>query len=65
MKLAELKVGMLLDACMRRYDFRHYMRVEFIAYDWAVARDDENSVHLLTEGDSMDEYKEPITEENL
>ena len=63
MKIEELRVGMRLDARQRRYDFREWMRIEYVAFDWAVARDNENSVHLLAEGDSIDLYKEPNEED--
>jgi hypothetical protein len=62
MELNELKIGMLLGACYRRYDHARNMRVEFVAADWGIARTDDGKPVMLEADQSFELYKEP--EEN-
>lgn len=58
MKLADLKIGMKLGGCQRRFDFSACLRVEFVAYDWAVARTDRGTPVLLDEKDHLEIYND-------
>jgi hypothetical protein len=62
MKITDLKVGMLLDGRSRRHDFCENMRVEFVAYDWAVARKNNGHPVFLESDESFELYKEPTDE---
>lgn len=54
MKLADLKIGMLISGMQRRFDYQVSMRVEFVAHDWAIARCDDNSIRLLRHDDTFE-----------
>lgn len=58
MEFADLKIGTLLDGGMRCYDFTPWMRVEFVAADWAVARDEDSGLHLLSINSQLEAYEE-------
>ena len=47
LKLSDLKTGMLISGMQRRFDYQVQMRVEYVAYDWAVVRTESNHVFLL------------------
>ena len=53
LKIKDLKVGMILDGGFRRYDFVDTIRIEYVAYDWAVARDEYNHLHLITKNSNI------------
>lgn len=58
MEFADLKIGTMLNGVHRCYDFKAWMRVEFVAADWAVARDDDGGVHLLSADSQLEAYVE-------
>ncbi|MFA5395460.1 MAG: hypothetical protein WC346_05500 [Methanogenium sp.] len=60
MKISDLKIGMLLDARFREYDYDENMRVEFVAADWAVARTDRGVPVFLDENSNLELYKGDI-----
>jgi hypothetical protein len=48
MKISELKIGMLLDMHNQyNFDYIEKARVEAVAYDWFVARDDNGQPILF------------------
>lgn len=58
MELHELRIGMLLDGHSREYDYADKLRVEFVASDWAVARNsvEDGEPFLLTKWSYLEEY---------
>lgn len=53
MEIKDLKIGMLLNGGFREYGYKSGgLRIEYIAYDWAVARDNNNEIHLITDENS-------------
>lgn len=52
MIISDLKIGMRLDGNFREYDWCNHLSVEFVAYDWAVARDERGRPHFLTNDSS-------------
>ena len=52
MEIPEIKVGMLLDMCGQRdMNFIDKARVEAVAHDWFVVRDDEGRPWFVDYGD--------------
>ena len=52
MHISEIKVGMLLDMCgQRSMDFIDRARVEAVAHDWFVVRDDKGQLWFVDYGD--------------
>ena len=51
MKISEIKVGMLLDMChQRNMEWTEKARVEAVAYDWFVVRDDKGQPWFVNYG---------------
>jgi len=52
MKISEIKVGMLLDMCCQgSMDFINKARVEAVAHDWFVVRDEKGCLWFIDYGD--------------
>ena len=58
MKINEIQVGMRLDGITRRFDYEDELRVEHVAYDYAVVRGSDNRAYLVTDDDDLELYVE-------
>ena len=59
MNIEDLRIGMKIEACQRIYDHSEWLRIEFVAYDWAVGRNENDVPFFIEESNHISLYESP------